>query len=140
MSSTRGRGTLLRNVVCLTVVGCGGSLRTVPEGPHAATSTLAVVVTSPPPPARIEHVPADPGGNCAWLDGQWVWAGQHWEWQAGDWVVAPPHCHYAEPGLTWVETVGQGALYHLPGAWYPDTEGQPCAPVRSCLAPTGRSE
>jgi hypothetical protein len=99
------------------------------------------VVDTAPPPAKIEHVPDEPSPDCAWLDGQWLWVGQHWQWAPGSWVIPPPDCHYADPTMTWLETAtGPGVLYYLQGAWYPDHAGEHCRAAQSCLAPAQRIE
>jgi hypothetical protein len=115
--------------------GCSGGLNTVPEGARSEASTPhALIVATPPPPAKVERVPTDPGGACAWQDGQWLWLGARWQWQPGAWVIPPPGCHYAPPSMAWVQGAQRDELYYMNGGWFPALEGQHCARPQTCLA------
>ena len=121
----------LRGAACaLLTAACGGALRTVPTGTRGAAAS-PTVVESPPPPARVETVPPDPGEPCAWLDGRWEWTGRTWEWAPGAWVVAEHECRYAPPEATWVAAGERGLLFYLPGRWYRG-DGRPCPEPRTC--------
>jgi hypothetical protein len=113
---------------------CGPSLRAVPFGPPAnvASGSNLVLIEDAPPPAKVEEIPFDPGGGCAWLDGRWEWSVRNWEWIPGDWVLPPEACHFSPPETVWVATTGKGQLFYLPGRWYPDESGGKCAAARSC--------
>lgn len=124
----------------LAALACGSSLHEVPRGPHDVALAQAVVVSSAPPPAKVEQIPMSPRAQCAWQDGQWLWVAQHWEWRPGSWVLPAAGCHYADPIMTWAQAAQRGVLYYTHGAWYPDRPGEPCAQVQSCLAPTQGSE
>jgi hypothetical protein len=101
--------------------------------PHGALAEQAVVVDTPPPPAKVEQIPKSPGGDCAWLDGQWLWQGQHWEWEPGSWVIPPRDCHYAEPVVSWIQSTAGATLFYARGKWYPNNSGQRCQDPRSCV-------
>jgi hypothetical protein len=101
----------------LLAFACGSTLRTPPAGQHPENARQ-VVVEYPPPPARVERVPADPGDACVWVDGYWEWLGRRWEWQIGNWVVPPPGCQYAAPRLAWIDSARGGVLYFTPPGWY----------------------
>ena len=109
------------------LVNCGSELPRPRLGPHKSWSGTPAVVEFPPPPARVERVPPQPRPACVWIDGQWQWSGRHWEWLAGAWVKPPEGCYYAEPLTVWVPSAGKGELFFMPGRWYADAEGAPCA-------------
>ena len=65
--------------------------------------TTEVIVTSAPPPLRIEVVVEAPGPGYVLVPGQWVWSGR-WVWEASHYVRPPragavwvPH-HYTHRG------------------------------------------
>ncbi len=118
--------------VLLVVVGCGSTLRLVPTGPHSEKDVPPVVVGSPPPPARVETIGADPGRACAWLDGRWEWVDQTWQWVPGGWVVPPADCYFAPPEARWVPAAGVGLLFYLPGRWYPKIGNAACEAAKAC--------
>jgi hypothetical protein len=122
----------------LMLVACGGAVRTVPSGPHGPTAPPAIVVDTPPPAAKTEWIPKDPGRPCAWLDGRWDWVDEAWHWTPGAWVVAPRECYFAPPEALWVSTTGRGLLFYLPGRWYPASGTASCATPQTCGATSGR--
>lgn len=129
------RTVLLSLFATCVLSGCGGGLRTVPTGSRSEESNQgALIVATPPPPAKVERVPADPEGRCAWQDGQWLWRGGRWQWQPGAWVVPPVGCHYAPPSMAWVQATQRDVLYYMHGAWFPTVDGQHCAKPETCLA------
>jgi hypothetical protein len=133
------RAVLLASLCSLS--GCGGGLNTVPEGSRAENGNeQAVIVATPPPPAKVERVPTDPRGACAWLDGQWLWLGGRWQWQPGAWVVPPVGCRYVPPSMAWVQGTQRDALYYVHGGWFPAVEGQHCGRPQTCLAAAGGTE
>ena len=117
----------------LGVAACGSTLRVPTPGAHSETARQ-VIVEYPPPPARVERVPADPGEACVWVDGHWEWRGRAWEWESGNWFVPPPGCHYASPRLAWIDTAQGGTLYFTPPGWYP-SEVEPGAAKPACKPP-----
>lgn len=93
------------------LLACGAS-RT-PEPSFVAHPTSALVeVPYPPPPARVEVVPAQARKDAVWLDGEWVWQGRTWAWRTGRWVVPPSGAAYAP--WTTVRSDG-GILYAAEG-------------------------
>jgi hypothetical protein len=120
----------------LAAAACGSSLRIPPAGPHSETARQ-VIVDYPPPPARVERVPPDPGETCVWIDGHWEWRGRAWEWESGNWFVPPPGCHYAPPRLAWIDTARGGTLYFTPPGWYPSDidEVEPSTSKAACKPP-----
>lgn len=68
-----------------------------------------VVVRTPPPPPRVEVVPAERSGY-AWAAGHWRWVHGAYEWEPGHWEVVrvghhwvPGHWAQRGPGWVWVE-------------------------------------
>ena len=115
-----------------SVFACSAALRTVPIGPEPATAPPPILVDAPPPPAKIEHVPPDPGAPCAWLDGQWGWVGETWEWTPGAWVVPPADCHFVPGRFGWAEGADRSLLFFAPGRWYHDESSATCAAPAAC--------
>jgi hypothetical protein len=126
------------------LASCGSQLRTAQRGSHPSNAPDAVLVEYPPPPAQQELIESDPGEPCVWEDGYWTWLGRRWSWQPGRWVLPPTDCYYAEPVMSWVETMDKGVLYYKPPRWYPNdaeelTKEQllvSCQPVRPCSEQT----
>ncbi len=71
--------------------------------PSAAAPNIVVNV-GPPPPARVELVPA-PRRGYVWAPGYWGWRGQRHVWVAGHWVRHRPGYFYHSP--QWVERDGR---------------------------------
>jgi len=114
-----------------SVVSCGPALRTVPTGLHGAAASSYLTVPTAPPPARIEQLPPDPGGDCAWLDGVYEWSNEAWQWTPGGWLRVPEGCYYAPPETFWTPTAGVGQLSYRPGRWYRRAGGPaPCEAQR----------
>ncbi len=111
----------MRAIVGASVVAalaCGGGL---PVPPYAAQPQAALApVPYPPPPARVELVPARPLGGALWIDGEWAWRGRRWSWRPGRWVVAPKGGRFSP----WTLVRGDdGTPYFASGAWR-DAKGQ----------------
>ncbi len=105
------RHWLATAVGCLAA--CGASQAEAPRGAHPPND--AVSVPFPPPPAKVEEVPAQPNPACVWVDGYWEFT-DRWEWQPGEWVIPQAHCRLAP-----VELRRQaGLLLHARPRWYPD--------------------
>ncbi len=121
-------------VALLFALACGSSLRIPPSGPHPENARQ-LIVDYPPPPARVERVPPDPGETCVWVDGHWDWRGRQWEWEAGNWFVPPPGCHYASPRLAWIDTARGGTLYFTPPGWFPAEAQEPSTSKNACKPP-----
>jgi hypothetical protein len=73
-----------------------------------------VEVDYPPPPARVEFVPARPSDDAVWLNGEWAWTGRRWGWKPGGWVTPPSGASYAK----WVVVRRtDGKLFSARGQW-----------------------
>ena len=121
--------------VALGLAACSSGLRTAKVGEHPAVREQ-IEIREPPPPAKVEAVPPDPGERCVWLDGQWELVGRGWKWTPGGWHIPPPGCSYAPPLLVWAESGERGQLYHTPGRWYPDDGTAPCPEPARCAPAT----
>jgi hypothetical protein len=87
----------------------------------------------PPPPGRVEFIPARPKGErLVWLDGEWEWSGSKWGWTAGRWVVAPPDATFS-PWTTVRDE--RGTVYFASGVWK-DATGRALPPPPAIV--TGR--
>lgn len=100
IGSSVGRGLgpalALGLVLCSSAIptmGCGSSLRG-PRLTEHATAAL-VPVPYPPPPARVEFIPASPSDRAVWIDGEWLWQGRRYAWKSGRWVEPPPGAAFA---------------------------------------------
>jgi hypothetical protein len=104
------------------LAACGGPL---PHPAYVPQPTSALVeVSRPPPPARVEAVPARPSPKAVWLDGEWAWRRGRWAWLIGRWVEPLPEAAYSP----WVFVRGlDGSLYYAPGTWR-DAKGDPIDP------------
>jgi hypothetical protein len=101
------------------IVACVGRL---PRPTYSPQTTAALEpVTYPPPPARVEFVPALPVKGAVWIDGEWTWQGRRWAWRVGRWVVPPPNARFAP--WTTVRS-DDGTIYFAPGIWV-DAKHQP---------------
>lgn len=97
---------------CMLAVACGGPL---PHATYAPQPTSALVsVARPPPPARVELVPACPSAAAVWVDGEWMWRRERWAWMPGRWVEAPAGSTFSP----WVFVrAPDGGLWYAPGVW-----------------------
>lgn len=133
MSSARNFGVALGALGAILALGCGSSLRTAPLGPPGDRPPR--VVPYPPPPARIEHVDADPGEPCVWRDGYYRWEGQRWMWVDGAWEVPEPGCAWSPPRGLWLPTTGRGEYLYTEPGWYRsdnDNKATACGAARAC--------
>jgi hypothetical protein len=92
-----------------------------PGPPHAANVTSNYnEVPYPPPPARIELIPARPDDHALWTDGEWRYRGRRWRWVRGSWSDVPPGAKFAH----WASTIrADGAFLYAPGQWF-DASGK----------------
>ena len=107
---------------CLLLAACGAP---VPPGPpHAPNSTANYVeVPYPPPPARIEYIPARPNETALWVDGEWRYRGRRWRWIPGSWFAVPAGVKYAH----WASTIRvDGVFVYASGQWL-DANGKTTA-------------
>ncbi len=114
---------------------CGGGVPLAPTGPHPLHVQEFVEVEFPPPPAQIEEMSEsfEGDGDCAWVDGYYLWDG-HWNWQAGRWVVPPEGCYYAPPKMAW-SNARDPKLYYSPPRWYHEDAALLPASRAVCPAP-----
>jgi hypothetical protein len=99
-------------LVCSLLAACASRF---PRPPFAPQPTAALVeVGQPPPPARVEVVPASPGPPAVWLDGEWIWRRGQWAWLSGRWCNPPEGASFSP----WVFERGpDGRLWYAPGVW-----------------------
>jgi hypothetical protein len=98
---------------------CGSPLTHPPYAPQPGFALQEVQL--PPPPARVEAVPARPAEGAVWIDGEWVWRRARWAWLAGRWVQAPQGAAFSP----WAFVRGaDGRLWYAPGTWR-DAAGAP---------------
>ena len=71
---------------------CSSSLPRPPGGVIPSTETIEVPY--PPPPARVETIPAKKTTGQVWLDGQWEWDGKAWKWHDGAWATPPANAYF----------------------------------------------
>lgn len=112
---------------CLLVLSVAACSRTLPHPAYVPQPSSALVeVTAPPPPGRIEGVPASPWSSAVWIDGEWIWRRNRWAWKPGAWVEPPKGGRYAP----WTFVRGaDGRLWVAQGAWRDAKGGTLDAPV-----------
>jgi hypothetical protein len=96
----------------LALGACSSDLPRPRYMPHPREALAPVPF--PPPPARVEFVPAVSQDNTVWVDGQWLWVGREWAWVYGSWVSPPEGARYSPWGSI---RDRQGRLYYAPGTW-----------------------
>ena len=104
----------LRVAIVTGVLAACGSSR-LPKPTYVQQPTEALQQADyPPPPGRSEVVPAAPGGDAVWIDGEWVWQGGRYAWKTGRWVTPPPNASFSP----WTSVRGQmGTFYIAEGKW-----------------------
>src|SRR3954469_19970731 len=107
------RRPMRRWLVLCAIVACGA--RALPHPEYVAHPQRALVeVPYPPPPARVEFVPARPADDAVWVDGEWVWRGRRYAWKPGRWVMAPSDAKFSP----WTSVRDrEGTLYLAKGTW-----------------------
>lgn len=106
--------TAALSVVLVVSAACGFDLPH-PRYQRQPTSALTPV-PFPPPPARVEYVPAEPDQEgVVWIDGEWEWKGRSWSWKRGRWVVPPSATAEFSPWAT--IRSADGLLYIAQGTW-----------------------
>lgn len=128
----------------LSIFSCGSAIP-VPEYGNPS-SDLLEEVPYPPPPARVELLPAPPNDRSVWIDGEWSWNGRRWAWVEGRWVM-PPSGYRFTPWV--VVRRRDGSFLYSPGFWrnpsgqiidgLPPVEGGK-AQEGNILRPEGHSE
>jgi hypothetical protein len=99
-------------------------------------SSALVEVDYPPPPARVEFVPARPKPNAVWLNGEWIWAGRRWAWRPGGWVVPPPEAAFARMVVV---RRSDGRLFAAAGTWRNARGAEVPAPEFEKISPSSSS-
>jgi hypothetical protein len=115
----------MRRVVIYSalVVSCAAPL---PRAREVAQPPAALIeVERPPPPARVEILPARPSIDAVWIDGEWIWRRGRWAWLPGRWVVPPEGASFA----AWTfERGADGRLWYAPGVWRDASGAEIAAP------------
>jgi len=120
-------------VMLLPLLGCGSLPQ--PETAEGVRPRDYQVVDHPPPPARVEPVPARPTDTAVWVDGSWVWWRGRWSWVVGRWVEPPPGGRLQRWDLCWCD---DGKLLYAPGVWRDDTGKVVLPPQPLALADPSR--
>ena len=105
--------------VLLAAMVAAGTLGAVAV-PAIAEARTEVYVTVPPPPVRVERVPA-PRRGYVWVPGYWDWRGHRHVWVRGVWQRERPG-HVYRPHR-WEER--DGRWYYERGRWDRDGDGVP---------------
>lgn len=115
-------GTLVNGGIAgalLACLACGAAR--LPAPPYVGQKTEALQPAEyPPPPARVEVIPAAPKPEAVWIDGEWTWQGRRWAWKQGRWVAPPVNAQYSP--WTSVRDV-LGTFYVAEGRWKDDRGG-----------------
>ena len=116
----RGLGVAL----LVVVVGACGSSRMPQPLPFQQNLTSALIEADfPPPPGRVEQIPAQPNDGAVWLDGEWVWQGGRWSWKRGRWVTPPPGAVFSP----WTGTRNVNGTYYVAEGTWRDKDGKDVA-------------
>lgn len=86
--------------------------KAIPPGHRRAP--LEIIVVKPPPPLRVETMPARPHAGHLWVAGYWHWESDAYVWVPGAWI-APP-----EPKAVWVPPRFEqrsGVSVYISGFW-----------------------
>jgi hypothetical protein len=112
--------------LAFALVGCS---RVLPEPKMADDDRQGeqpTVVSSMPPPGKVEIVPPHPPElkRPVWIDGEWEWsAGRRWVWKEHGWEENHPGEVYELPVT---KRLPDGKLVHFPGRWKrPDSAPAP---------------
>lgn len=99
---------------CALVAACSSPAQRPGPTLVAQPRTAFVPVPYPPPPARVEVVPASPRPDAIWIGGEWDYRFRRWIWTYGRWTIAPAGGRYARWTLV---RDRRGELSFAPGAW-----------------------
>lgn len=110
---------MVRLLFAALLSACAATVPRPPNGPTPAGSM--VEIPYPPPPARIETIPANEDESKVWVDGQWAWQGRKWKWQPGTWVTPPPKAYFTRWSAV---RRPDGKLFFVRATWR-DENGRP---------------
>lgn len=111
-----------RSPVALALLALASACSPAPaKTPAPIAASEMIEVPYPPPPARVETIPAMGAAGQVWLDGQWTWGGEVWSWGEGAWVTPPPDAYFT-PWST--QRRADGQLLFARAAWR-DRAGHP---------------
>ena len=107
-------GCAAATAATLAAFACGPPHLPAPPLTGQPTSAL-VEVPYPPPPARVEQIPARPRqADAVWIDGEWSWRTRRWTWKAGRWVMPPRQARFSP----WTTVRNRmGTLFFAGGTW-----------------------
>ncbi len=126
------RAAVITGALLALLPACASGPPRVPG--ELVPSSEMIEVPYPPPPARVETIPAPPSPDQVWLDGQWEWAGEVWRWREGIWAKPPPGAYFT-PWSTRRRADGQ--LLFARAEWR-DRAGRPLSvgvDGQTCAAP-----
>jgi hypothetical protein len=109
--------TVLRASVlaaCTVLAACSSAAQRPGPTLIAQPRAAFVPVPYPPPPARVEVVPAAPRPDAIWIGGEWDYRFRRWIWTYGRWIIPPSGARYARWKL--VRDV-RGEISFAPGSW-----------------------
>src|ERR1051326_1014147 len=88
------------------------------SSPAFARVDVNLGIGTPPPPARVEVVPA-PRPGYVWAPGHWAWSGHRYAWREGHWMREHRGYHWVPD--RWTEYNGpRGSRWHYEaGHWEP---------------------
>ena len=105
-------------VLAVLVLGISSAACVVAARPARVVVAGPVIVARPPPPLRVEVIPAAPVAASAdlyaWQPGHWRWEGQEYAWIAGRYELRPT------PSAVWVPdewVARRGRWVFRPGHW-----------------------
>jgi hypothetical protein len=125
--------SIISSALLFACTACASSFPRPPCSPQPTSALVEVAL--PPPPARVELVPARPSASALWIDGEWTWRRGRWAWLVGRWVDAPA----AETFSPWVFVrAPDGTLFYAPGVWR-DARGGPVDPPATLAIATVES-
>ena len=115
MRHARGSLGLLALASALAGHACSAEIPVPFTGSHTRNEE-PIVIPYPPPPARVEVVPARPKDipSAVWIDGEWQWKARRWVWAPGQWQAPVAGGYYAPPTTVRFE---DGTLEFYAGTW-----------------------
>jgi len=112
-------GLVLSLAVAGAIIACGSARLPAPVYLGQETGALQQA-DYPPPPGRVEFIPASPRADAVWIDGEWLWQGRRYAWKGGRWVAPPANAKYSP----WTGTWGTTGIYYIAEGVWKDSSGQ----------------